>query len=436
MTKSFRALIALGLSVCFIWSMAVRSDASEGHDKESGADKPASGSSHAPAASESQPAPAKPSSDVKPPPAAPKAKGELTTEHKENITEKPASGSSHAPIPPDSQPVPKPAVDTRPQSQAAPSSKSEASTEHKEDRSEKPAPAKPSPEVKPPPATPKAKEEVATEHKEETTEKSAPAKPAPEAKPQSTTTPTPKTEAAPDHKEVVPKKPAPDGQSVQPKPAPEAKPPTPAVPKAKGEAATEHKDGGSDKSTPTKPTPEAKPQPPTAPVMKADLPPDPEVKDKEPALRKTLGSLILSVKLALMGDSKLFHYEIEVEDDQQTVTLSGRVSTEEEKVIANEVAQKVPGVKNVINKLAVEKDLARTLSKKQDDALTVLIKERFAKSATLKAANFDVKTEDGVVLLDGTVRFQVIALEAAEAARQVPGVRAVNTERVRLEGES
>jgi len=149
-----------------------------------------------------------------------------------------------------------------------------------------------------------------------------------------------------------------------------------------------------------------------------------------------MGSLILSVKLALMGDLRLFHYEIEVEDDKQVVTLSGRVSNEEDKAAATEVAQAVSGVKTVTNKLIVEKDLARTLLKKQDEILTLLIKERFAKSATLKSANFDIKTEEGIVQLNGTVRFQVIALEAAEAARQVPGVRAVNTEKIRLEGES
>jgi hypothetical protein len=99
---------------------------------------------------------------------------------------------------------------------------------------------------------------------------------------------------------------------------------------------------------------------------------------------------ILSVKLALMGDSRLFHYEIEVEDDEQTITLSGRVSTEEEKAAARDVAQKVLGVKDVVNKLTVEKDLAKILLKKQDDALTSLIKERFSKSATLKAANIEV----------------------------------------------
>ena len=159
------------------------------------------------------------------------------------------------------------------------------------------------------------------------------------------------------------------------------------------------------------------------------------VKEKE-APKKALGSLILSVKLALMGDSRLFHYEIEVEDDQQTITLSGRVVSEEEKAAATEVAQTIHGVKTVTNKIILDKDLAKSLLKKQDEILTTLIKERFAKSATLKAANFEVKTEDGVVLLNGTVRFQVIALEAAETARQVPGVRAVNTEKIRLEGES
>ena len=188
---------------------------------------------------------------------------------------------------------------------------------------------------------------------------------------------------------------------------------------------------------PPKPSTEAKPQPQPSPPTKADLPPaESESKEKEPIVKKSLGSLILSVKLALMGDSRLFRYDIEVEEDQQTVTLTGRVSIEEEKTAATEIAQAVPGVKALVNKLAVEKDLAKALLKKQDEILTSLIKERFSKSATLKAANFDVKTEDGVVQLNGTVRFQVIALEAAEAARQVPGVRAVNTEKIRLEGES
>jgi len=377
MTKSSRVLVVLILSPYLIWSMGGRSEASDAREKESALEKPtSSGTSQPPVASDGQPPPPKPAPEIKPQlPGAPAPKSDASTEHKEVAPEKPGTGSSQAPTGSDSQP-------TTP---------------------------KPAPEAKPhPPATP---------------------------------APAPKGEVSTEHKEVAPEKPASDSQPTTPKPPPEAKPQPPVVPAPKSDASTEHKEVAPKKpasdSQPTTPklVPEAKPQPPAAPTMKADLPPDHEVKDKEPALRKTLGSLILSVKLALMGDSRLFHYEIEVEDDEQTVTLSGRVSTEEEKATAKEVAQKVHGVKTVVNKLTVEKDLAKVLSRKQDDALTSLIKERFSKSATLKAANFEVKTEEGVVLLNGTVRFQVIALEAAEAARQVPGVRAVNTEKVRLEGE-
>lgn len=183
---------------------------------------------------------------------------------------------------------------------------------------------------------------------------------------------------------------------------------------------------------------EPKPQSQPAPPVKPESPPEREVKEKEKekeASKKPLGSLILSVKLALLGDARFFHYEIEAEEDGQTITLRGKVAREEERVAAAEVARSVPGVKAVVNKLEADKDLVQALIKKQDESITVLVKERFARSATLKAANFSIKTEEGVVSLGGAVRFQVIVLEAAEAARQVPGVRAVNTEKIRLEGE-
>ena len=191
---------------------------------------------------------------------------------------------------------------------------------------------------------------------------------------------------------------------------------------------------------PPKLSTEPKPQPQVAPPAKPEALPERDVKEKEKekekeAPKKPVVSLILAVKLTLLADSRLFHYEIEAGEDQQTITLTGRVSSEEEKAAASDIARTVPGVKAVINKLDVSKELAQTVTKKQDDLITQLIKERFGKSTTLKAANFEVKTEEGVVSLSGTVRFQVIALEAAEAARHVPGVRAVKTEKVRLEGE-
>ncbi len=113
--------------------------------------------------------------------------------------------------------------------------------------------------------------------------------------------------------------------------------------------------------------------------------------------------------------------------------LAGKVSNEAEKLAAAEVAQRLEGVKSVINKLEVVKDLHQEMARKRDQIITEYVKERFKRSKTLESAGFDVKTENGVVELSGKTRFQVIALEAAEAARQIPGVKAVKTDAVRLE---
>jgi hyperosmotically inducible protein len=158
-------------------------------------------------------------------------------------------------------------------------------------------------------------------------------------------------------------------------------------------------------------------------------------KEKEGTGKKAVSSLILTVKLALLEDPRLFPYEIEVEAGSDEVTLAGKVSTETEKATAAKIASAVPTVKSVLNKLEVVKELPELITHKQDDIITRHVKDRFAKSATVTAANFDVKTEQGVVSLSGTVRFQVIVLEAAEAARQVPGVKAVRTDKVRIESE-
>ena len=158
-------------------------------------------------------------------------------------------------------------------------------------------------------------------------------------------------------------------------------------------------------------------------------------KEKEGTGKKAVSSLILTVKLALLEDPRLFPYEIEVEAGSDEVTLAGKVSTETEKAAAAKIASTVPTVKSVLNKLEVVKELPELITHKQDDIITRHVKDRFAQSATVTAANFDVKTEQGVVSLSGTVRFQVIVLEAAEAARQVPGVKAVRTDKVRIESE-
>jgi hyperosmotically inducible protein len=190
------------------------------------------------------------------------------------------------------------------------------------------------------------------------------------------------------------------------------------------------------------PAQESKPAQPDRQTFKSDKPKtekemgeEEAEKEKEVTGRKTVSSLILTVKLALLGDPRLFPYEIEVESASDEVTLLGKVSTDAEKAAAAEIASMVPSVKSVVNKLEMVKELSEGIAHKQDDIITRHVKEQFAKSVTVTSAKFDVKTEQGVVSLSGTVRFQVIVLEAVEAARQVPGVKAVKTDKVKIESD-
>ncbi len=218
--------------------------------------------------------------------------------------------------------------------------------------------------------------------------------------------------------------------SNEPRPSAEPKPSTEPKPSAEPKPSTEPK-------PPAEPRPSVEPKPSTEPILKPQpAPPSkPDLSPEKEAAKKPMGSLILTVKLALLADPRLFQYDMDVDVDQQTVTLAGRVAHEEDIGAAVEIARAVPGVQSVVPKLQVDSTLTATLAKKQDEHITALIKERFARSATLKAANFDVKTDNGIVSLSGSVRFQVFALEAAETARHVPGVRAVKTDHVRLEGD-
>ena len=125
---------------------------------------------------------------------------------------------------------------------------------------------------------------------------------------------------------------------------------------------------------------------------------------------------------------------IEIDTKGQDVVLSGKVSSEAEKLASAEVARNVEGVKSVVNKLEVVTELHQAMMQKRDQVITEYVRERFKKSATFEAARFDIKTENGVVELSGKTRFHVIVLEAAAAARQVSGVTTVKTHAVRIEG--
>jgi osmotically-inducible protein OsmY len=168
---------------------------------------------------------------------------------------------------------------------------------------------------------------------------------------------------------------------------------------------------------------------------KPDAKPDAKQPDQpvKPEAGKVVVSPILTAKLALMADPRVFPYDINVETNGDALILKGKVPSEAHKTAAAEIVHSL--AKSVKNDLEVVKDLERDITRNRDEAITHYVKERFSKSKTLEKADFGVKTEDGVVALTGKTRFQVIVLEAAEAARHVPGVKAVKADGVRLESE-
>lgn len=176
--------------------------------------------------------------------------------------------------------------------------------------------------------------------------------------------------------------------------------------------------------------PESKTDAPAAPADSAagERPKTAEPEGKKQPIRSTM----VAAKLALMADPRLLPYEIEVDAKDKDLVLLGKVSQESDKKAAMDIVRCLEGVHAVENRLKVESDAEHGLVSERDKALTQLVKERFEKSKTLQSVKFDVKTEDGVVTLSGSTRFQIIVLEAAQAARQIPGVRAVNTDAVRL----
>ena len=229
---------------------------------------------------------------------------------------------------------------------------------------------------------------------------------------------------------------APDPPPVK---APEAKPPesknqdtkAPASPAPPAKASESKAPDAPPVKAPETKAPDAKTAAPPTPPPKA---PDAKAPDSKPAdTPKIAGMPILAIKLALMADPRLFPYEINVDMNGDVAVLTGKVGTEADKTAAAEIVQGLEGVKSITNNLEVAKDLPQTLARKKDDIITQYVKERFGKSKTLETAHFDIKTEDGIVSLSGKTKFLVIALEAAEAARNVPGVKAVKSEGIRVE---
>jgi hyperosmotically inducible periplasmic protein len=129
-----------------------------------------------------------------------------------------------------------------------------------------------------------------------------------------------------------------------------------------------------------------------------------------------------AIKMRLLTDSQTPALDINVDTWEGVVTLFGIVPSQEAKAAAEAAARKVSGVKRVENELQVVASAKQAAVQVRDEEVERAVKQAFETPA-LKDITVEVK--NGVVRLTGTVPSGARRLEAAVAARAVPGVRAV-----------
>jgi hyperosmotically inducible protein len=138
----------------------------------------------------------------------------------------------------------------------------------------------------------------------------------------------------------------------------------------------------------------------------------------------------LEVKLALIADGRTSGFATDVDARDGTVTLSGKVDTDQAKSAADEVAKKIDGVTSVNNQLQVVPDAKRKEVDATDEKITDAIEKAMDTDPSLTDVGLSANSNNGVITLDGTVETREQLLKAAEAIRKVPGVRSVDTKPV------
>ena len=136
--------------------------------------------------------------------------------------------------------------------------------------------------------------------------------------------------------------------------------------------------------------------------------------------------LTAKTKIALYADERVKGRQVSVETVKGTVSLRGKVDSDEAKAAAAAIATKVEGVKSVRNDLQVVQPADRKAADVSDKDITTQVEGRLSKDAGLDKV--EVRTDGGAVLLTGAVSGIDASARASELARAVPGVRSVKNE--------
>lgn len=131
-------------------------------------------------------------------------------------------------------------------------------------------------------------------------------------------------------------------------------------------------------------------------------------------------------KIALFADERVKGRQVSVETVNGTVTLRGKVDSDDAKAAAASITEGVEHVKSVRNDLRVVPPGDRKMIDASDKEITREVEASLPKDARLKKV--DVRTDDGVVSLRGEVPNISASASASELVRAISGVRSVKNE--------
>lgn len=137
------------------------------------------------------------------------------------------------------------------------------------------------------------------------------------------------------------------------------------------------------------------------------------------ALNKQVASLDIHVSSANNVDTK-----------DNNVTLTGKVPTEDDKRVAEEIARGTKGVASVVNNLEVEPQLLATNSEKEyapDLEIKAAVLQSILNNPNLKTQQINVYVYNGEVKLTGSVQTSNQKADAEAAARAIPNVQQVDS---------
>ncbi len=134
--------------------------------------------------------------------------------------------------------------------------------------------------------------------------------------------------------------------------------------------------------------------------------------------------IISSAKESYVFKTHLKDGDVQIQSKDGVVTLSGTVTEESHKLLAQETVANLPGVESVNNELALKGEAPAEMS---DTWITLKVKSTLLFHHSVSAMT-EVSTQDGVVTLKGVADNQAQKDLTTEYARDVEGVKEVLNE--------